>query len=63
MDSLATTDVSNVAEASFGTRELRMPHVALIHMQGLTAGSSYEFELTRHFEGLPTAENASREMF
>jgi hypothetical protein len=39
-----------------------MPHVALITMQGLQPGSTYEIEITRHFEGVPTAESASREM-
>jgi len=55
-------DVGLTGEAAFGTRELRMPHVALITMQGLQTGSTYEIELNRHFEGVPTAENASREM-
>lgn len=49
-------------EATIGTREMRQPHVAVIAMEGLTAGASYEFELVRHFEGIPTAEANTREL-
>lgn len=61
MDNIVV-DSGATSPASFGTRELRMPHVALITMQGLQVGSTYEFEINRHFEGIPTAENASREL-